>query len=109
MKNNKQCIFCKIVRDELPSKTVFEDKDIKAFWDINPQADVHIIIIPKKHINTINTMKKEDINLVGNMVYTAKKIAKDFKLKGYKLIFSVEKEGGQEIFHIHLHLIGNKK
>lgn len=104
---NQNCIFCKIANNEVPSKTVFEDSKIKAFWDLYPKDKVHILIIPKKHINKISDIQKNDINLMGELIYRGKLIAKKFSLKGYKLLFNVGKEGGQEVFHIHLHLIGH--
>lgn len=105
------CIFCKIVKKELPSETVYEDEKIMAFKDIYPVAPVHIIIIPKKHIASINHMKEEDKNLIGELFLVAKKIAKEFNVdeKGYRLVFNVGKDSGQTVDHLHLHLIGGKK
>lgn len=105
------CIFCQIVKKKVPSSTVFEDEDIIAFKDVRPIAPVHILIIPKKHIETINDLEDSDAEMVGRMVVIAKKIAKDFDMseKGYKLLFRVGEWGGQEVPHIHLHLIGGAK
>lgn len=88
-----------------------EDDDILAFKDVRPIAPVHILIVPKKHIETINDLKDEDEALVGHMILTAKKIAEDFDISpnGYKLLFRVGEWGGQEVGHIHLHLIGGAK
>jgi histidine triad (HIT) family protein len=105
------CIFCKIINKEIPAEIVYEDNDILAFKDVHPIAPVHILIIPKRHIESINDLKKEDSALAGHLIITAEKIAKDFDIseKGYKLLFRVGKWGGQEVPHIHLHLIGGAK
>ena len=105
------CIFCKIVKKEIPAAIVYEDEDIMAFKDVRPLAPVHILVIPKKHIKTVNDLEDKDAELVGHMVVTAKKIADDFDIspKGYKLLFRVGEWGGQEVMHFHLHLIGGAK
>lgn len=105
------CIFCKIINKEIPSEIVFESDDILAFKDIHPIAPVHILIIPKKHIASVNDLKIEDIELVGKMIFQAKEIAKNFDIseKGYKLLIRTGEWGGQEVPHVHLHLIGGAK
>jgi len=105
------CVFCKIIKKEIPAAIVFEDENILAFKDVRPLAPVHILIIPKKHIETVNDLKDEDAELVGHMILIAKKIAADFDIspKGYKLLFRVGEWGGQEVMHMHLHLIGGAK
>lgn len=105
------CIFCKIVKKEVPAAVVYEDSDILAFKDVRPLAPVHILIIPKKHIETVNDFEDTDMELAGRMVIAAKKIATDFDIspKGYKLLFRVGEWGGQEVGHVHLHLIGGAK
>lgn len=107
----KDCIFCKIAQKEIPAKIVFEDDDVIAFHDRAPLAPVHILIIPKKHIESIADISVEDAPLMGQMIYAAKKIAEDLKIseKGYKLLFRVGRHGGQEVQHIHLHLIGGAR
>lgn len=104
----KDCVFCKIVKGEIPTEFLYEDDEVVAFRDINPQAPIHILIIPKKHIQTIDDVGKEDIQLLGKMIFVAKKLARGFKTEkdGYKLVFRVKKHGGQEVDHIHLHLAG---
>ena len=102
------CIFCKIINRKLPAKIEYEDEDILAFFDIKPAAKVHIIIVPKKHIESIKNIEKEDIEIIGKMIYTAKAIAQKKGLKGYKLIFNVGREGGQIVDHLHLHLLGGQ-
>jgi histidine triad (HIT) family protein len=102
------CIFCKIARKEIPANIVYEDDDVIAFRDAHPIAPVHILVIPKKHIASIVDISDGDTILMGKLVAAAKKIAQDLKIseKGYKLLFRVGKHGGQEVKHIHLHLIG---
>lgn len=105
------CIFCKIVQKDISADIVFEDSDIIAFRDVHPIAPVHILLIPKKHIVSINDLSEQDSNLVGKMIIKAKDLAKELKIAdgGYKLLFRVGKNGGQEVAHIHLHLIGGAK
>ena len=104
-------IFSKIIKRELPADIVYEDTDLLAFHDISPQAPVHIIIIPKKEINTLNNLRKEDEIIVGKMVLLAKNLAKEFKinLSGYRTVFNCNEDGGQTVYHIHLHLLGGRK
>jgi len=101
------CVFCKIIKKEIPADTVFEDEDVIAFKDIKPIAPIHIVIIPKKHIVSVVDIKERDITLMGKLIMTAKKIADDLKISknGYKLLIRVGRGGGQEIDHIHLHLL----
>lgn len=105
------CLFCKIIKKEIPAEIVFEDKDVLSFKDINALAPVHILTIPKKHIETINDLGEDDGELAGKLILTAKKLAEDFDIskKGYKLLFRVGEWGGQKVPHIHLHLIGGAK
>ena len=108
---NCMCLFCKILNKEIPANVVYEDDTIIAFKDIKPIAPIHILIIPKKHISSLADLKIEDVDLMGELMLTAKKIAEDLNIaqKGYKLIMRVGKDGGQEIGHIHLHLLGGTK
>jgi histidine triad (HIT) family protein len=105
------CLFCKIVNKEIPAKIVYENNDLVAFADINPQAPVHILIVPKKHIDTVDHLKPEDEKLIGNIIYTAQKIAREKGIaeNGYRLVFNVRHHGGQEIDHIHLHILGGQR
>ncbi len=105
------CIFCKIVKKEIPTDIIFEDADVLAFRDRSPLAPVHILIIPKRHIASINDLEGEDTQLAGKLLLVAKNLAKKFDIseKGYKLLFRVGEWGGQEVPHIHLHLIGGAK
>lgn len=102
------CLFCKIVNREVPSDFLYEDDEFVVFKDINPQAPVHILIVPKKHIRSMNDIEPEDKDTVSGLFLIAKQIAKEQGINesGYKLVFNVEKGGGQMIFHIHLHLVG---
>lgn len=102
-------IFEKIIDREIPATIVFEDDEIIAINDIHPIAETHILIIPKKPIPTIMDMEEEDQMLMGKLIFTAKKIAKEKGLEGYKLLANVGEKGGQTVFHIHVHLIAGEK
>ena len=104
----EKCIFCKIIDRDLPSDIVYEDEKIMSFKDINQKAPFHILILPKKHIESVNHLKKEDAGLIGYLFLAAKKIAKEKHLKGYKLVLNVGKKGGQLIDHIHLHFLAGE-
>jgi histidine triad (HIT) family protein len=104
------CIFCKIVNKELPSSIVYEDEEIMAFNDINPQAPVHIIIIPKKHIPRVSDLNEEDAALVGRLIIVAKKLAQEKGIEdGYRLVCNCNPGAGQSVFHIHFHLLGGRQ
>lgn len=104
------CIFCKIIRKEEASDIVFESEKVIAFKDIHPKAPVHILIVPKRHINSVNDAGARDKDFLGEMVLSAKGVAKMQKIDdGYKLLFNVGRQGGQAIDHIHLHLMGGWK
>ncbi|KTD59189.1 histidine triad nucleotide-binding protein [Legionella shakespearei] len=105
------CLFCKIAQGEIPATIVFEDDDLIAFRDIRPQAPTHVLIIPRKHIATIDDAQDEDQQLLGKMILKAKHLAKSEGLSdaGYRLVFNVNSGGGQEVYHIHLHLLGGRQ
>lgn len=103
---DNECVFCKIVNNELPAEKVAETEKELAFLDIDPKAPVHILIIPKKHITSIKDEGAEDIAC--GLIKLAKKIAKDKNLVGYKLLFNVGRAGGQMVDHLHLHLLSGK-
>ena len=105
------CLFCKIVRKEIPSEFLFENDTLVVFRDINPQAPVHILVVPKKHIRSINDLTDDESGIVSEMIRVARDMARKMEVNesGYKLLFNVEKGGGQVIFHLHLHLIGGWK
>ncbi len=105
------CLFCKIVNREIKADIVWEDEDVLAFRDIHPLAPVHILVIPKKHIGSINNLTRDDVELAGKIIITAKEIAEKLNIKdsGYKLLIRVGRDGGQEVPHIHLHLLGGAR
>jgi len=113
METKLMCVFCKIINKEIKAEILYEDNDILAFKDIHPLAPIHILIIPKKHIEGINFLgeTEEDIRLSGKLIIVAKKLAEEAGIgkKGYKLLFRVGRDGGQEVEHIHLHLLGGAK
>ncbi|MBU1255840.1 HIT domain-containing protein [Patescibacteria group bacterium] len=102
------CIFCKIANHQQESDIVYEDEKIIVFKDINPHTLIHFLITPKKHIKSINHLKEDDRNLISDMVFLSKKLAKEYGIagKGYRLVFHVGRGGGQIIDHLHLHLMG---
>lgn len=104
------CLFCKIARGEIPSKRAYEDDTYYAFHDINPAAPVHALVIPKKHIATVNHLTPEDEPLVGGMFTLAARLAGEQGLaeRGYRLVFNCNQDAGQTVFHIHLHLLGGR-
>ena len=105
---SEDCLFCKIVKGEIPSEFLYEDDQFIVIKDINPAAPVHLLLIPKKHIRSNNDLQKEDGKIIADLFMVAKEMAKEQGVNesGYKLLFNVEKGGGQVIFHVHLHLIG---
>lgn len=107
----EDCIFCKIIKGEIPSNKVYEDDEILAFHDINPAAPIHILVIPKKHISMLTDVKKEDEALIGRIYTTINKIAEKegFKEQGYRVIANCGRDSGQEVMHIHFHILGGKK
>ncbi len=107
----KDCIFCKIVDKELPADILYEDNNVIVFKDIKPKAPLHILIVPKKHIPSINHLELEDKELMGEMFLAAKKMAKKQGVAktGYRLVFDTGKNAGQTVDHLHLHLLGGKK
>jgi len=102
------CLFCKIIKKELPSEIVYEDDKVLAFKDINPQAPVHFLIVPKKHIASVDHVEFQDKELMGDLILAAQKIAKEKKLSGYKLQINVGRSAGQIVDHLHLHLLSEK-
>ncbi|MDP3975359.1 MAG: histidine triad nucleotide-binding protein [bacterium] len=101
------CLFCKIIAKEIPSSMVYEGSQAVGFKDINPKAKHHILVVPRKHIDSVMAMEEGDQELVGHLIWDAKKIAEDLQLEGYQLRFHVGAKGGQEIFHLHLHLLAD--
>lgn len=99
------CLFCKIVNKEMPSEMVYEDENFVAFKDIRPKAPLHFLVVPKKHIHSVDHIEVEDKSLMGELILVVQRIAREKNLKGYKLQINVGREGGQEIDHLHLHLL----
>lgn len=110
MEGTSDCIFCKIAANEIPATKVFENNNVIAFEDINPQAPHHIILIPKRHIPTLNHLESEDGGIVGELVLAAAKIAKERGMddRGYRVVLNCNNDGGQTVFHIHAHLLGGR-
>jgi histidine triad (HIT) family protein len=104
------CLFCKIVRHEIPATLVYEDERVAAFNDINPQAPTHVLLVPKRHIETLNELGTEDDRLIGELVRRAAAIAGERGLSagGYRTVFNTNRGAGQTVFHIHLHLLGGR-
>jgi histidine triad (HIT) family protein len=104
------CIFCKIANKEIPAQFLYEDKEIVAFNDLNPQAPTHVLIIPRKHIATLNDIHESDAHLMGKILYTAQRLAKQNGIadEGYRVVMNCNKGAGQAVFHIHLHLLGGR-
>ncbi len=107
---DENCLFCKIVAKKIPAKIAYEDDHILAFHDIAPQAPVHILLIPKKHFSTLNDLTPADSDVMGRLIYQAKVLAKDlnFSENGYRLVMNCNADGGQTVFHIHLHLLAGR-
>lgn len=104
------CLFCKMVTGAIKPDTVYEDEDFLAFRDINPQAPVHVLIIPKRHITTLNDVVAADTSLMGRLLLTAKALAQELGIaeSGYRAAISCNRGGGQTVFHLHLHLLGGR-
>lgn len=100
------CIFCSIGRGDVSSEAVYEDDQVKVFWDNHPKAPIHLLVIPKIHIQSIAHLESNHNDVIAKMIYTAKHVAGSMNLRGYKLVFNVGREGGQVVDHLHLHLLG---
>ncbi len=105
------CLFCKIIDKEIPSDIIYEDDKVIAFSDIDPKAPQHKLIIPRQHISTVNDLTPENNELVGHMMGVAKKLAAELGIdeKGYRLVMNCNDNGGQMVYHIHLHLLGGRR
>jgi histidine triad (HIT) family protein len=104
------CLFCKIITRQVPASIVYEDQRVLAFNDINPQAPTHVLVIPKRHIESLNEMSVEDDQIVGEIVRRAAAIAKERGLSagGFRTVFNTNRDAGQTVFHVHLHLLGGR-
>ena len=105
------CLFCKIINGEIPSKKAYEDENVYAFWDIAPTAPVHILVIPKKHIETLNDINGENSEIISKIYEVIPEIAKENNIAadGYRVVTNCNKNAGQTVFHIHFHLIGGRE
>ncbi|MBP6178231.1 MAG: histidine triad nucleotide-binding protein [Anaerolineales bacterium] len=105
------CIFCKIVKGEIPSTNIYRDEQVTAFRDLSPAAPTHILIVPNKHIDSVNAMTADDEQLIGHLFFAAKQIAAQEGLAedGFRLVINTNAHGGQTVFHIHLHLLGGRQ
>lgn len=105
------CLFCKIIAGEIKGDIVFENDSVVAFRDINPQAPVHILVVPRKHIATLNDLTASDSDVIRDVILTATQLAATENLTepGYRLVWNCNREGGQSVFHIHLHLLGGRR
>lgn len=107
----EDCLFCKIIKGDISSTKVYEDEFVYAFKDINPEAPVHILVVPKKHIKSMNEIEEIDENLIGKIFFAIKKIAKEQGIaeQGYRVISNCGKDAGQTVMHLHFHILGGRK
>ena len=107
----EDCIFCKIVNKKIPTETVLEDEQVLAFRDINPQAPVHILIIPKEHFSSLNEIPENKKGLLSHILLQARQIAIKMGIadNGYRIVLNTARDSGQEVFHIHFHLLGGRR
>jgi len=104
------CIFCKIVEKQIPSNAVYEDDLIYAFYDVEPQAPEHVLIVPKKHLESLDSMSPSDVQLLGHLLLKVQDIARDLGLKnGYRLVVNTGEDGMQTVKHLHFHLLGKRR
>ena len=106
----EKCLFCRIIDKEIPAEIVFENDKLLAFKDIDPQAPVHILIIPKKHITTTNDLNDSHKELIGDILSTAQTLVFEYNIAedGYRTVFNCNQKGGQAVYHLHLHLLGGR-
>lgn len=104
------CLFCKLVNGDIPAKILYQDDDVIAFEDIAPQAPTHFLVIPKRHISTLNDLSSDDAALIGKLPITAAKVAKELGIaeKGYRVAMNCNEMGGQTVYHIHMHVLGGR-
>lgn len=107
----EDCIFCKIINKKIPASIVFENEKMIAFNDINPQAPLHILLIPREHFVSLNDIPEEKKNILSHLLLKARQIAQEKGIaeKGYRIVLNTEKDSGQEVFHIHFHLLGGRR
>jgi histidine triad (HIT) family protein len=107
----EDCIFCKIINKKIPASIVFEDEKMIAFNDINPQAPIHILLIPREHFASLNEIPEEKKTILSHLLLNARQIAREKGIaeKGYRIVLNTERDSGQEVLHIHLHLLGGRR
>ncbi|MBA3563150.1 MAG: histidine triad nucleotide-binding protein [Gammaproteobacteria bacterium] len=105
------CIFCRIVSGDLESDLIYEDDDLVAFRDLNPQAPTHVLLIPRRHVSTVNDLGYADAELIGRLVLAGQRLASEEGIaeEGYRLVLNCNREAGQSVFHLHLHLLGGRR
>lgn len=105
------CLFCKIIAQEIPSQVVYEDDHVVAIRDIQPQAPVHVLILPRKHLATVHEIPEADLGILSHMTFAAQVVAEDMGIekKGYRLVINCNQEGGQTVYHLHMHLLGGRQ
>jgi histidine triad (HIT) family protein len=104
------CLFCKIVSNEIPSRKIYEDEDVLAFYDVTPQAPVHALVIPKKHIGDLNMLADDEASLIGHIYLVIRNLANELDLKeGYRVVLNCGVNGGQTVGHLHFHLLGGRE
>lgn len=106
----QDCLFCRVIAGEVPGTIVHQDDHVVAFKDINPQAPMHVLVVPRRHLATLNDLGPEDDDLVGELVRRAAALARDqgYADRGYRTVFNCNREAGQTVFHIHLHVLGGR-
>lgn len=105
------CIFCKIINGEIPSKKIYEDEKVIAFYDISPEAPVHFLVIPKEHIQSVNELNEENSNIISHILLVINKLVKELNIaeSGYRIVNNCGKDGGQTVDHIHFHVLGQRE
>ena len=105
------CIFCRIISGEIPSDILYQDEQVVAFRDINPKAPVHLLLVPREHIETVAELSEDEASIMGHLVAVANRLAREAGIsdKGYRLVVNSGPEGGQEVPHLHLHLLGGRQ
>ena len=108
---SKDCIFCKIIKGDIPTEKIYEDENVIAFNDISPKSPTHILVVPKKHVASLNDLKPDDMNMILHVFDAIKKIAakQGVAEDGYRVIVNTNKSAGQEVFHIHFHIMGGRQ
>lgn len=109
MERDPDCLFCKMVSGEMPVDKLYEDDDVVAFRDVHPQAPFHALVIPKRHLASLNEFGSDDAALAGRLMLTGQRLAAEQRLPGYRVVMNVNSEGGQAVFHAHLHVLGGRR